>query len=150
MASSQASKTSVDSLTVLARMKGVVMANNTSRFFEGLVVGGLFGFVIGLLAAPKSGTELRRQLADGSEDLYKHASDSIEDIKSTAGSRITEMKDKTEHAITDLKDKGEGVIKKAGDSVQQTKEQVANKLQEMAGQSTKVLVDDVESATSGN
>lgn len=126
------------------------MANNTGRFFEGLVVGGLLGFVIGLLSAPKPGSELRQQIADGSEDLYKQASDQIGDMKSNANHRITEMKDKTEHAITDLKVKGEGAIQKAKDSVQTTQDQVSNKLQEMAGKSTKVLVDDVESATSGN
>ena len=104
------------------------MANNTGRFFEGLVVGGLLGFVFGLLSAPKSGAELRRQIADGSEDLYKHASDSIDDFKSNAGHRITEIKDKTENAIGDLKGKSNEVMKKAGDSVQNTKDEFANKL----------------------
>lgn len=90
----------------------MIMANNTGRFFEGLVVGGLLGFVFGLLSAPKSGAELRRQIADGSEDLYKHASDSIDDFKSNAGHRITEIKDKTENAIGDLKGKSNEVMKK--------------------------------------
>lgn len=126
------------------------MADNTGRFFEGLVVGGLIGFVFGILSAPKSGAELRRQLADGSEDLYKQASDQLGELTNVTGSKFSEFRDKTEHALEDIKGKSGDVIKKASDSVQQTKEQVASKLQEMAGQSTQVLVDDVESATSGS
>ena len=126
------------------------MANHTGRFFEGLVVGGLLGFVIGMLAAPKSGAELRRQIADESEDLYKQASDQFGAIKERTGDTVAGIKEKSEHALEDVKSRGGEVIKKATDSVQSTKDQVATKLQEMAGKSTKVLLDDVESATSGN
>ena len=108
-----------------------------SRFWEGLVVGGAVGYVIGLLSAPKSGAELRRQIADGSEDLYKQASDSL-----------CEIKEKTGTTITDLQSRSNEVLKKASDSVAGSKDQIAQKLQELAGQS-KVMVDDVESATSG-
>ena len=114
------------------------MADSTGRFFEGLVVGGILGFLFGMLAAPKSGADLRRQLADGSEDLYKQASD-----------QLGQLKESTEHAITGLESRAEEIVKKASNSMQGTKDQIASKLQEMAGQSTKVLVDDVESATSG-
>ena len=114
------------------------MADSTGRFFEGLVVGGILGFLFGLLSAPKSGAELRRQLADGSEDLYKSASDSLVDLNKKAG-----------QAITDAKVRGGDVLRKAGDTVQGTKDVIAHKLSEMAGQSTQVLVDDPESATSG-
>ena len=114
------------------------MSDSSGRFFEGLLVGGIMGFLFGMLSAPKSGAEMRRQIADGSEDLYKSASDSLTDIKS-----------KGQHAITEMQQKSGEVIKKASDSVQGAKEQVTSKLQEMAGQSTQVLVDDVEQMTSG-
>jgi len=112
--------------------------SDSGRFFEGLVVGGILGFLFGMLSAPKSGADLRRQIADGSEDLYKSASDSLVDLKK-----------KSNQAITDIQQKGGDVIKKASDSVQGTKESITTKLHEMAGQSTQVLVDDVESMTSG-
>lgn len=114
------------------------MSDSSGRFFEGLIVGGILGFLFGMLSAPKSGADLRRQLADNSEDLYKNASDSISDLKK-----------KSTQAITDVQEKGGAVIKKATDTVQGAKDSVSNKLQEMAGQSTQVLVDDVESMTSG-
>lgn len=114
------------------------MADSTGRFFEGLVVGGIMGFLFGMLSAPKSGAELRRQLADGSEDLYKQASDSLVDLNKKAGT-----------VITDAKHKGGDVIKKATDTVQGTKDQLTHKFSELAGQSAQVLVDDPEAATSG-
>ena len=114
------------------------MADSSGRFFEGLIVGGIMGFLFGMLSAPKSGADLRKQLADGSEDLYKQASD-----------QLTDLKKKSDRAITDMQAKGGEVIKKASDTVQGTKEQISSKLQELAGQSTQVLVDDVESMTSG-
>ncbi|CAN5171565.1 hypothetical protein BH11CYA1_BH11CYA1_11140 [soil metagenome] len=109
-----------------------------SRFLEGLVVGGVLGYIVGILSAPKSGAELRQQIADNSEDLYKQASDSLVDVREKTGTVITEAKSKSTEAF-----------KKASDSVVGTKDQITQKLQELAGQSTKVMVDDVESATSG-
>ena len=109
-----------------------------SRFFEGLVLGGVLGYMFGILSAPKSGADLRRQLADGSEDLYKQASDSLGDIRS-----------KTGQAVTNIQSKGEEVIKKASATVQEKKEQIATKFDEITGQGAKVLVEDPESATSG-
>lgn len=114
------------------------MADSTGRFFEGLVVGGIMGFLFGMLSAPKSGAELRRQLADGSEDLYKQASDSLVDLNKKAGT-----------VITDAKHKGGDVLKRANETVQGTKDQLSQRLSELAGQSAQVLVDDPESATSG-
>src|SRR5271168_2561961 len=100
------------------------MSDSSGRFFEGLVVGGIVGFLFGMLSAPKSGAELRRQLADGSEDLYKQASDSLGDVSKKAG-----------QAITDIQARSGDVIKKASDSVQGTRDTIASKLSEMAGQS---------------
>ncbi|HEY9678073.1 MAG TPA: YtxH domain-containing protein [Drouetiella sp.] len=114
------------------------MADSSSRFFEGLLVGGIMGFLFGMLSAPKSGADLRRQLADGSEDLYKSASDSIGEAKKRSGA-----------AINGVQQRGGDVFKRASEGLAGTKETISNKLQELAGQSTQVLVDDVESMTSG-
>lgn len=110
-----------------------------SRFLEGLVVGGVLGYLVGLLSAPKSGAELRQQIADNSEDLYKQASDSLVDIKERTG---TSIKDVQARSTEDLK--------KASDSVAGTKEQIAHRLQELAGQSSKVVVDDERAPLQAN
>ncbi len=104
-----------------------------SRFFEGLLVGGLMGYLFGILSAPKSGADLRRQLADSSEDLYKQASDQLSDLK-----------DKTGEKLQNLQSRGNEALKKAGDSVLETKQRVANRLDEMAAHGTRMLADDTE------
>jgi gas vesicle protein len=112
------------------------MSDNTGRFLEGILVGGVFGFVFGILTAPKSGAELRKQITDGSEDMYKQASESI-----------AELKDKTNHAISDLQAKSEDVMKQASDTMQTKKQQLSGKLQDLTGQA-KALAEDVESMSS--
>ena len=79
--------------------------SSINRFFEGLVVGGIFGFFFGLLSAPKPGSELRKQLVDESEDFYKHATESINDIKS-----------KTSEALSNLQSKSEDLLKMASEN----------------------------------
>lgn len=109
-----------------------------SRFFEGLLVGGLLGYLFGLLSAPKSGSDLRRQIAEGSEDLYRQASDSIGDLK-----------EKTGHAITGIQHRGEEVMKKASATVQGAREQLTGKIDEFTQKGANVLVDDPEQMTAG-
>jgi gas vesicle protein len=109
------------------------MSDNTGRFFEGLVVGGILGFIFGMLSAPKSGAEMRQTLADGSEDLYKQASDQISDLK-----------DKTNRTITDLQAKSEVAIKRASDTVQEKKQVLTSKIQDLTKQG-KAMAEDVES-----
>jgi len=84
-----------------------------NRFVEGIAIGGALGFVCGLLSAPKSGAELRKQLVDDSEDLYKQATESIHDMKS-----------KTNEAISTLQAKGEDLLKMASDNIPSKKEPV--------------------------
>lgn len=79
--------------------------SNGSKFIEGLTLGGIFGFVLGLLSAPKPGNELRKQLLAESEDLYKQATESVSD-----------MKVKTNQAITALQAKGEELVKTAAET----------------------------------
>lgn len=107
------------------------MSDSSGRFFEGLLLGSIFGFLFGMLAAPKSGAEFRKQLADDSEELYKQASDSLSDLKK-----------KGDQALSDIQQKSSSVIKKARAGVHDTKEQLSNKFERLAGQSTQVLVDE--------
>ena len=80
--------------------------SNSNRFLEGITIGGLLGFFCGLLSAPKSGAELRKQLANESEDLYKQASESIADIKT-----------KTNQAMATLQSKSEDLVKLAAENL---------------------------------
>jgi gas vesicle protein len=98
----------------------------------------VLGYIVGILSAPKSGVELRRQIADNSEDIYKQASDSLGQVR-----------EKTAEVYGDVSNKGNEVFKKATDTVQGGKDMLTRRVQELSGNGSKVLVDDVESATSG-
>ncbi len=87
--------------------------SNFNRFIEGLAIGGVLGFFCGVLSAPKSGAELRKQLVHESEDLYKQATESI-----------TEIKSKTNEAIANLQAKGEDLLKMASENMPGKKEPV--------------------------
>jgi len=114
------------------------MSNSSSRFFEGFLIGGILGYLFGILSAPKSGADMRKDLAENSEDLYRHASDSLHDLKGKTGQAIHELQARSEEAL-----------KKAGTTVQEKKEQLVNKIDELSGHGSKVLVEDAESMTSG-
>lgn len=70
--------------------------NPFSGFLAGAVVGGLAGAVLALLFAPKSGKELRRDLADTSEDLIAKAKEMLASEATAMGEKVHRAAD---HAI---------------------------------------------------
>ncbi len=49
------------------------MADKSGDILTGVIIGGLLGFVAGILLAPKSGRETRRELITGAEELLEKA-----------------------------------------------------------------------------
>lgn len=92
----------------------------SNRFFEGLFFGGVIGFLAGLLYAPKPGRELRKDLAAGSDDLYRQAS-----------TQLTDLKEKTGVTLQELQSRSDQVIKNATAQVQETRDQITSKIQDM-------------------
>jgi gas vesicle protein len=110
--------------------------SNSTKFLEGLLLGGVLGFVGGILFAPKSGRELRRDLADGSDELYKNASTSVSDFK-----------DRSQQAMQDFQNRGDAAIKQATQQFQETRDQLTQKIQELGVKNGgKVSVQEPETA----
>lgn len=107
--------------------------SNSNNFLGGLLFGGLVGFVAGILYAPKTGREMRKQIAETSDDLYHQANDQIADLK-----------DKAEVALGDMQVKGQDILRKASDTVVGTKETLKSRLEEISGQGSRALVEDIE------
>lgn len=84
-------------------------------FITGLFMGGLAGAAIGVLTAPKSGSQLREDLVDASENLYRKAAYELEELSE----KVEELKTKI-----DLEDfspaKVEKTIEQAQQAMQQT------------------------------
>ena len=110
------------------------MSNSSTKFLEGLLLGGVLGFIGGILFAPKSGKELRKDLAEGSDELYRQASGSISDFK-----------DRGQQAVQDFQNKSDAVLKQATQQLQETRDQLTQKIQEISGKN-KVSLQEPESA----
>jgi len=95
---------------------------SSGRFLEGLFVGGVIGFLAGLLYAPKPGSQLRRELVDHSDEFYRQASTQLHDFR-----------DRTGASLQDLQSRSEGLIKSASAQVQETRDQITSRIQDMTG-----------------
>jgi gas vesicle protein len=109
------------------------MSQSTHRFWEGLFTGGIIGFLVGLLTAPKPGSEFRRELKENSGELYSNAAGTIDDIRERTG-----------HTLSEVRHKGGDFVRMAGSAVSEKKHQLTNKFEELAGKSGGTLVDDVD------
>lgn len=92
-------------------------SNYTKGFLIGSLVGGVAGALTALLLAPKSGSELRKDIADTSTDWYGKASDYIHSVEGKVGSAIkstmNEGKARAEGIITQAREKAETILKDA-------------------------------------
>jgi gas vesicle protein len=71
--------------------------NRTGDWLQGLLIGGLVGVIVGLLLAPKSGTELR-------DDISVKAKDLADKVKGEYEGALEKSKKGFESVISRLKD----------------------------------------------
>ena len=69
---------------------------SATKFLAGFIVGGAIGAIAGVLYAPKSGEESRRELKDAACEFYEKNSPAIKDAKKQALENIDLMKYKLE------------------------------------------------------
>ena len=69
---------------------------SVSKFLAGFVVGAAIGAVTGILLAPKSGEESRRELKEAACEFYEKNSPAIKDAKKQALENVDLMKYKLE------------------------------------------------------
>jgi gas vesicle protein len=100
------------------------------RWLQGFVAGGTLGYVAGMLFAPKAGYELRRELAETSEDLITEAS-----------GYVTEMKTKGNQAMTDLRGRSERIKEKANTYLNEVKTSTDRIVEEAKPKVEKVVQD---------
>ena len=59
------------------------MSDHNDNFFKGFLFGGVIGAVLGILFAPKTGQEIRREITDESEKLVTKLKSDLEKAKVT-------------------------------------------------------------------
>lgn len=111
-------------------------------FILGALIGGAAGAITALLLAPKSGAELRRELADSSNEWYGKASDLARNmegkVENSLVSTVNEGKIKAQSIIDtarrqaeDLLSSAETVLQDAKSKAYSTKDQVQDKIENL-------------------
>lgn len=106
---------------------------NDSGFAKGMVVGALVGGAVGaitaLLFAPKPGTELRRELADRSTDLYNDmqnkAGDLIREKASTVSMYMNEGRARADEVVNTTKQQAGHLLYEAENLIREARDRVA-------------------------
>lgn len=84
------------------------MADRGNSFFKGFILGGIFGAVLGVLLAPKSGREMREDLGEEAEKVYAQTKSDFEHARKAAMKSFEEGRDKI---IEKLKHEEKEVVK---------------------------------------
>jgi gas vesicle protein len=85
---------------------------------KGIIFGGLVGAALGILYAPKSGRETRRQICSRSEDLMKKAKEQYEDLIR----RIERLAEKEKEMIAEQKGRLKNALDAGVDAYRQEKQ----------------------------
>ena len=80
----------------------------TENFIKGLIIGGVAGLAVGILYAPKSGKEIRKQISDSTEEILNKAKTQYEDTRK----KLTEIAEGKKESYREGKER----LKKAVDA----------------------------------
>lgn len=112
----------------------------TRGLFLGAIIGGLVGAVTALLLAPKSGKELRKDIAEKSVDFYDKATDMLQTVEANVGdavhTAVNEGKVRAQSIVQSAKNQAEelmsnadAVLKEARSKVHTAKDNIGDKIQ---------------------
>ncbi len=104
--------------------------NYWKGFFAGTLLGGIAGAVTALLLAPKSGKELRRDIADKSYELYDKASDYMsvyrENVDSVVTDTVNEGKERANSIINSAREQADSLLRNAEEVFSSAKSKAGN------------------------
>ena len=83
------------------------MANNDSggSFVTGFLIGGIIGTLVGIVLAPKSGSDTRADIADQSEIWRERAEGMAARVRDNVGPTIESVKHSLNPAVENLKER---------------------------------------------
>jgi gas vesicle protein len=84
-------------------------------FFIGILTGSLLGAALAVLFAPKPGSDMRRDLADGAGELGQAARERWEDVTTAASSAVEKGREAYDQARASAADVSESVSKSTND-----------------------------------
>lgn len=87
--------------------------SSAGSFFMGVLVGGAVGAVVALLLAPKSGSDLRKDLVQTGEGLLDKAGDLLGKGAEKADDTINEGRLRAQRIVTNTKQQAESILSNA-------------------------------------
>lgn len=89
--------------------------SSVGGFIGGALLGGLIGAALGLLFAPRAGTETRQQLGEGIQELQEKANRTLEELKAKSEDLIGQTRQTVEGKLSLLSEAIDAGRKAAGD-----------------------------------
>ena len=101
------------------------MADNNSSFVLGLVVGGVLGTVVGIMIAPKSGSETRAELIERSEAWRLRAEEMAATVRDQMGPTVQGVRERMGPAVEGVRERVTPAVEAMRERVNPVVEQVS-------------------------
>ena len=93
------------------------MADNNSSFVLGLVIGGVLGTVVGIMIAPKSGSETRAELIERSEAWRLRAEEMAATVRDQMGPAVEGVRERVTPAVEAMRERVNPVVEQVSSRV---------------------------------
>lgn len=113
--------------------------NFTKGFLIGALIGGTAGAVAALLLAPKSGVELRRDLAEKSGEWYEKANEYAAEQSKVVGKAVNEGRVRAEQIVRTTKEQAGSILSEAETLMRD----VRHRAEHFAGSAQSQVIDNV-------
>jgi len=98
------------------------MAKNTGKWAAGAIVAGAAGFVAGILTAPKSGKETRKDIKSAATKAKTEAEKTLKALHSDLNEKINEVKNKGEELTGKAKKEFDEIVDKAKEAKEKVRD----------------------------
>jgi gas vesicle protein len=99
--------------------------NYAKGFLVGALVGGAVGAIVALLVAPKSGRELRQDIAEKSGDLYDKAKGMLQKEEEVAMHYVNEGRMRAEGIVSNAREQADTLMSNAEQVLREAKQRAA-------------------------
>lgn len=86
------------------------MADNNSSFVLGLMVGGVLGTIVGIMIAPKPGSETRAELIERSDAWRLRAEEMAAMVRDQMGPAVDEVRERVTPAVEAMRERVSPVV----------------------------------------
>lgn len=92
-------------------------SSSLGKFLLGTLVGGAVGAVIGMLLAPRSGSETRALIKDEFDNRYRQSSDAVREKAEQIKEKATGLKDRIAEISGELEETGRKTVNRITEAV---------------------------------